>query len=74
MMLEGQHCLLGGVHAADAGAISFIPEIARADTLDKAIFSGILPSEGRLSSPIVGPEAAVNLSNSMAVITFFIFL
>jgi hypothetical protein len=38
----------------------------------KAIFSGILPSEERLSAPIVGPEAAVNLSNSMAVITFFI--
>ena len=64
--LFGQDGFLGGVHAADRGAVG-VYLIARADALQPGDrVRWLFPSDGRTTMPSVGPERLARRSYCMA--------
>ena len=65
-----EHRVLGGVHAADLGAVGHALGRSRlpAQAMKTTVW-GVLPSDGRLISPPVGPEAEARRSNFMPSMT-----
>ena len=65
LVVDGEHRLLVGEHAADAGAV-LVLLVARADALDEGDLLGVRAVGGALTSPMVGPLALSMRSYSSA--------